>query len=258
MSATISYLPRRLASTLRRLFIYRQYDSTDYWKKRASEPGQTAVLWRNEEYNCLYRQTQRRLLAELLTGVPTHATALDIGCGIGVVAKAVTTLHPSIQIDAVDFSDMVEVARRTNADPHIQYIPSSAEAYFPGQECYDVIISSACYSAIRHIPSLERALDNAARMVKAGGIIVMIDPFHRWNYLARAKYNSTDVIRRMQSHGLALIKKSGVLFWPYRELLANSDQCGAALAKKYEQGERLLSLLGRHFWADYKVLAFRK
>lgn len=258
MSVAISQLPKRLAGRARRLFVYQQYDSTDYWKKRASAPGQAAVLWRNEEYNCLYRQTQRRLLAELLTCVPPHASALDIGCGIGVVAKTITTLHPTVEIDAVDFGEMVDVARRTNADPRINYIPSSAESYFPGRECYDVIVSSGCYSAIRHIPSLEQALDNAARMVKAGGSIVMIDPFHRWNYLARAKYNSGDVIRRMKSHGLALIKKSGVLFWPYREFLANSDRRGAALAKKYEQGERLLSVLGRHFWADYKILVFRK
>jgi 2-polyprenyl-3-methyl-5-hydroxy-6-metoxy-1,4-benzoquinol methylase len=258
MSFAILQVPKRLARGARRLFVYQQYDSTEYWKKRASEPGQAAVLWRNQEYNGLYRQAQWRLLAELLKDVMTDARALDIGCGIGVVAKTIAMVHPTIAIDAVDFSEMVQVARHSNADSRINYISSSAESYFAGHGCYDFIISSGCYSAIRHIPSLERALDHAALMVKEGGTIVMIDPFHRWNYLARAKYNSTDVIRRMGSHGLSLIKKSGILFWPYRELLANSNRRGEALAKKYAEGEWLLSMLGRHFWADYKILIFRK
>jgi ubiquinone/menaquinone biosynthesis C-methylase UbiE len=249
---------KAIAIRLRKMLVYHNYDSSEYWRKRASEPGQAAVLWRNQEYNQLYREDQRRIIAEVLSELPAEARVLDIGCGIGVVAKMMVEIRADIWIDAVDFEEMIAIARTNNSDPRISYISSPAEDYWTEEECYDLIVSSACYSAIRNIGTLESALDKAPRMLKHQGIVLMIDPFHRWNYLARTKYNSNDVIRRMRRHGLSLIKKSGILFWPYREWLANSNLSGNELREKYQAGERLLSLLGQHFWADYKVLVFKK
>lgn len=241
-----------------RLLKYRQYDSSEYWRKRASEPDQAAVLWKNQDYNRLYRESQRKIIADCLSLMPNGSRLLDIGCGIGVVARMIVDIHPCVQVDAVDFPEMISVARLNNFDERITYIPSPAENYFVSDKHYDMIISSGCYSAIRNISALESALDKAAVMVKDDGIILMIDPFHRWNYLARTKYNSNDVIKRMNMHGLSLVKKSGVLFWPYREMLANSRLSGIHLQKKYEAGEKFLAHLGQHFWADYKILIFRK
>ena len=86
----------------------------------------------------------------------------------------------------------------------------------------------------------------------------MIDPFHRWNYLARAKYNTRNVVAFMEARGFTLEKKSGIIFWPYREFLASTKLSGEGLRQKYEQGEKILRMLGEHFWADYKVLLFKK
>ena len=85
----------------------------------------------------------------------------------------------------------------------------------------------------------------------------MIDPFHRWNFLARAKYASRDVIRFVKKHELILEEKSGVLFWPVRELLADSSLSKESLTKGFHLGEAFLRILGRHFWADYKILVFK-
>jgi hypothetical protein len=84
----------------------------------------------------------------------------------------------------------------------------------------------------------------------------MMDPFHRWNYLCRAKYSSAEVVEFMRWLGFRLISRGGVLFWPYREWLANSAYSGKELGRRFAEGERLLNLLGAHFWADYKVLEF--
>lgn len=255
------YFPRWLKSIVSRsirLFVYRNYDSSEYWRKRAAEPDQAAVLWKNQDYNRCYREDQRRIVSEYILPLPSGSKVLDIGCGIGVVAKMMLEINPGLEVDAVDFEEMVAVAKRVNADERIQYIASAAEDYHPGEKIYDLVVSSGCYSAIRKIGSLELALDNAANMVVDGGGILMIDPFHRWSYLARAKYGSGDVVRRMKANGFHLVKKSGVLFWPYRELLANSHLRGEELRAKYQTGERLLSVFGRHFWADYKILVFKK
>lgn len=248
---------KQLVARFRKLFIYHNYDSSQYWKKRAADPDQAAVLWTNQEYNNLYRQDQQTILEPYLKNLSSQDKVLDIGCGIGVVASMITCLNPTIKVDAVDFPEMINVAKTKNAGAKINYIACEAENYYSMQP-YSLILSSGCYSAIRDIDKLEQALEYASQMLTKNGLLIMIDPFHRWNYLARAKYGSKDVINYFSSKGLVLEKKSGILFWPFREWLANSDYTGATLRKRYLLGERLLSLLGKHFWADYKILVFRK
>jgi 2-polyprenyl-3-methyl-5-hydroxy-6-metoxy-1,4-benzoquinol methylase len=256
--SSIAVFARKLVGMARRSLFYHDYDSSAYWRKRASAPGQAAVLWKNDAYNKCYRRIQKKIIEPHIRALPEGARVLDIGCGVGIVSRMVLSIRGDVLIDAVDFDEMVSVARKEVDDGRITYISSSAEAYLDQTKKYDLVISSGCYSAIRDIASLERSIDNGSRMLNAGGKMVMIDPFHRWNYLARAKYASRDVIRFLKPRGLVLTEKGGVLFWPYREFLANSHLAGAALEKRFDQGERILKLLGQHFWADYKVLVFEK
>ncbi|TXH67149.1 MAG: class I SAM-dependent methyltransferase [Thiothrix sp.] len=249
---------KQLVARFRKLFVYYDYDSSQYWKKRASDPDQAAVLWTNQAYNSLYRQDQQTTLEPYFKQLAPQATVLDIGCGIGVVARMITQINPNLKVDAVDFPEMIAVAKTKNAETQINYIACEAENYYREQQPYAVILSSGCYSAIRDIKKLEQALQYASQMLAKDGLLIMIDPFHRWNYLARAKYGSQDVINYFASRGLVLEKKSGILFWPFREWLANSKHTGETLRKRYLLGEKLLAVLGKHFWADYKILVFRK
>ncbi len=237
---------------------YRNYDSSVYWRARASSPGQAAVLWNNQGYNELYRTDQRLILELWLKGLPNGAMVLDIGCGIGVVASMIRSMRDDVRIHAVDFEEMIHVAMSRPECDRVDYIASSAENYIRDDVKYEMIISSACYSSIRDISLLKKALSNGAYMLAPGGVMLMIDPFHRWNYLARAKFNTNDVVAHLKPLGLTLELKSGVLFWPYRVKLADSQLEGAELEAAYRKGEAMLERYGRHFWADYKVLAFRK
>jgi len=254
-------IPKSLKQPLgavRRMLVYQTYDSSEYWQRRASNAGQAAVLWENQEYNNLYREDQRHIIETWVGSLSPGASVLDIGCGVGIVAGMLRSMRSDIAIDAVDFEEMVAVAREATRGQNIRCIASSAEEYDGDGKLYDLIISSACYSMIRNIDHLRKALDNAVCMLAPGGILLMIDAFHRWNYLARAKFGTRDVLAHLIPQGMELVEKSGVLFWPYRERLANSDYRGAELEAKFRNGERLLRILGQHFWADYKILAFRK
>jgi 2-polyprenyl-3-methyl-5-hydroxy-6-metoxy-1,4-benzoquinol methylase len=242
---------------LARVFIYRDYDASEYWKSRAACTQQSAVLWQNEEYNQLYRARQKEILKAFICKMPGEPTILDICCGTGVVAHMLAELHPGARIDGVDFPEMIQIAKKIHAHPRIKYIESSAEDYSAPQGTYDMILSSGGFAAIRDITKMERAMSNAVSMLASDGLMLMIDPFHRWKFLARVRYNTKDVKRLMKRCGLTIVHKSGVLFWPSREKLANSHISGEKLRKKFERGEKCLAVLGRHYWADYKILAFR-
>jgi 2-polyprenyl-3-methyl-5-hydroxy-6-metoxy-1,4-benzoquinol methylase len=247
-----------IRATVHRVFKYDNYDATSYWKKRATScEGEERVLWRNQQYNHLYRDLQREVLKGF-TELSTDLLVLDIGCGTGIVSKMITELNPYATVDAIDFHEMIEIAKEQNPSDRINYMISSAEDYFISDKKYHLIVSSACLSSMRDIAKMKKAVANAVRMVDENGTILMMDHFHKWNFLARAKFSSQDMIELMSAHGFKTCLKSGVLFWPYREWLANSTRSGSDLEQKFNQGERILAKLGRHFWADYKILAFRK
>lgn len=247
----------RIFFRVRKLIVYDQYDSTAYWKSRATSETQASVLWQNQEYNDIYRKKQKEIIKSFLHNMPQNLRVLDIGCGIGVVSKMILELRPDAKIDAVDFEEMIAIASKVNANDSINYISSSAEEYAAKAETYDFIISSGCYSAIRDIRKLEKSMLQGAEMLKKSGVLLLIDPFHRWSYLARAKYGTKDVVNLLSKKKLKLFHKSGVLFWPYREKLANSKLTGDKLLTLFNKGERRLHKWGAHFWADYKVLAFK-
>ena len=243
---------------IRRMMFYTTYDSSAYWRKRASEPDQAAVMWKNQEYNDLYRILQKKIIEPYVSSLTSGSKVLDIGCGIGVVSEMILAINPNVIIDAVDFQEMIQVASAKISKNNINFISSSAEAYKIQDETYDMIISSGCYSAIRNIKALEQSLMNGCQMLKKGAIMLLIDPFHKWNYLARAKYSSKQVADYVGRYGLKLQRKSGVLFWPFREWLAKSDISGPKLKFRFRLGEKILNHLGQHMWADYKVLIFKK
>ena len=261
------WLPKHLPVYARGTFGYQHFhgmpgnsqaDAQSYWKHRTSGTGQSRVLWQNEQYNALLRGRQREVLRPFIAGLPENSVVLDIGCGIGVVAKMLTEMHDTAIIHAVDFGEMVSAAQQENPSPRIRYIAGAAEDYLPPNQHYNAILSSGGYSAFRDIAKLERALGNAVELLASRGLLIIIDPFHRWNYLARAKYSSGQVTRFLRGRGLRRVHKGGMLFWPYRERLADSSLSGAQLDEAFAEGERLLARLGQHLWADYKVLVFEK
>jgi len=240
---------------LMRLFIYENYNSSLYWRSRAKEPGQKSVLWQNENFNRIFREKQKEII---LPYIKDNLSILDIGCGTGYLAKMIVELNESVFVDGIDFEEMIEEAKIRNPHPRINYISSPAEEYFDENKKYDLIISSACFSMIRDVEKLKKAIRNVTLMSKKNTIILMIEPFHKWCFLARAKFSSKDVIKLMKSLGFRLTYKSGVLFWPFRVIYCNSNLSYDILKPKFEKSERLLHFLGSHLWADYKILEFRK
>ena len=96
-------------------------------------------------------------------------------------------------------------------------------------------------------------------MINDNGTLLMMDPFHKWNFLARCKFSSQQVEEYMQTLGFKLEKRTGFLFWPYREMYSFSKIKNFKKMKRiFMRGERIMNFLGKNIWSDYKVLVFKK
>jgi 2-polyprenyl-3-methyl-5-hydroxy-6-metoxy-1,4-benzoquinol methylase len=233
-------------------------DNSAYWRRRAADAGSAAVLWRNPHYNRLVREREYARIAPLLQALAPGARVLDIGCGIGEVARWIVTQRPDLRVTGVDFAEMVERARReTPAHCGIEWVGASADE-FRRDGAFDLVLSSGCYSAIRDRARCIRAIEAGCASVRAGGTLLMIDPFHRSRYLARVRMSADEVVGLVRRQGLTCEQSGGILFWPFRDALSNSRWPEVRIGRAFALGERLLDRLGERRWSDYKVLRFRK
>ncbi|MCI8930631.1 class I SAM-dependent methyltransferase [Thomasclavelia cocleata] len=232
-------------------------DSSQYWRQRANRPGQKSVMWRNECFNNLFRQEQRKLLLELFKDdIDKPLQILEYGCGIGVFCHLLIEIFPNANITGIDFPEMINVARKRNHHSRITYIASSAEDHNASRETYDIIISSGCISAIMNQTLHDIIFQNMQTMIKPNGKILFIDPFHKYKPLSRVPVSSKKIINKMKFLNFKLVYYSGLSFWPTRILIANSSFNDNIVSCVFVAGEKVLSILGRKIWSDYKVLLF--
>lgn len=253
-----AWLKGLVARMLRLTLPHDGRDNSAYWRRRAGEAGSAAVLWRNPVYNRLVREREYAQIVPRLAALPPNARVLDIGCGIGEVARWLLAQRADLQVTGVDFPEMVErAARETPPSPRLEWVGASAEEFVrPG--AFDLVLSSGCYSAIRDKAKCRRAIEAGCASVRSGGRLMCIDPFHRHKYLARVRMGPAEVSAIVQAQGLLREQFGGILFWPMREMLSNSRASEATIVRGFTAGERWLRRLGEQRWSDYKVLVFRK
>jgi SAM-dependent methyltransferase len=89
----------------------------------------------------------------------TGATSvLDIGCGSGFITNFLARRHPSINFEAVDFSDSIEYAKEFSDLCKIKNIKYYKENFLNWQsnKTYDAVI---CNGVLHHMPEHKTALE---------------------------------------------------------------------------------------------------
>jgi len=184
---------------------------------------------------------------------------LDIGCGVGRLSSFFSQIGYQ-DITAVDFPEMITRAKEENYSSKIIYIPSSAQDFLSDNK-FNLIISSGCFGAIRKRDFFYKTLDNCIKMQNSGDFLLMVDPFHKNNFLARgrARISVKDIIKYMQLMGYSLEEKSGMLCIPIQLLIAHKWKMSESTTKRlFYLGELFLNLFSMYSLADYKILSFKK
>lgn len=139
------------------------------------ETDDTITSWDDDYYHPislrLYDAAVERMLLEM--GVPAGSRILDAGCGPGVhsirVAKAG---HDVLGIDLSE--SMLGEARRRVSDAgltdHVEFRQEDLTKLTLSDQSFDFVFS---WGVIIHIPDVERAVSELARVVKPGGSLAL-------------------------------------------------------------------------------------
>ncbi len=99
---------------------------------------------------------------------------LDVGCGTGAFLARLLHRHPDQQAAGVDVSEgMLAAARaKLTSHPHVRLAHAPAEALPFDDASFDVGVGA---SAFHYVPTPEAALAEAARVLRPGGRLVLLD-----------------------------------------------------------------------------------
>lgn len=100
----------------------------------------------------------------------TKGTALDIGCGSGILAFELAKYYNHVV--AVDLSaKMLAIARQKRSAPNIEYIQMDASQLAIDRQ-FDLIVSAATF---HHLPNLPAALSSVKKLLNRQGKVVFLD-----------------------------------------------------------------------------------
>jgi len=117
----------------------------------------------------------RALLAVLEEMAPEAATAVDLGCGTGVLAAALAHRRPDLRVTATDSSaaaaaSAVATARANDLADRIDVVRDDAGASLPQGSADVVVLNPPFHSGAAVVPALAaRLFRGAARVLRPGG-----------------------------------------------------------------------------------------
>jgi 2-polyprenyl-6-hydroxyphenyl methylase/3-demethylubiquinone-9 3-methyltransferase len=145
----------------------------------------------------------RRILTGELRMDPAGRTALDVGCGGGLLAEEFAGL--GFDVTGVDPSaESLRTARAHAAASglDIEYVEGTGEQLPFDDATFDI---AYCCDVLEHVDDLQRTLDESARVLKPGGVymydtinrtrrsnLVMIKLFQEWESTAMMEPNLHD------------------------------------------------------------------
>jgi ubiquinone/menaquinone biosynthesis C-methylase UbiE len=107
------------------------------------------------EFHNIY---QNKFLELYVSAGKRSHTILEIGCGTGYITNLVALQNPKCKIDAVDFSDSIDIAKEFSKNNSIKNITYHKKDFlnFKITKNYDLVMSNG---VLHHIPKYNEAID---------------------------------------------------------------------------------------------------
>ena len=105
--------------------------------------------------------------------------ALDVGCGTGYLLRALASRYPQAEeLSGIDAAPhMIETARRLTDDKRLTFATNVAENLPYPDASIDLVVSSTSFA---HWSDQYAGLSECARVLRAGGHLILVDQFSRF------------------------------------------------------------------------------
>jgi ubiquinone/menaquinone biosynthesis C-methylase UbiE len=137
-----------------------------------------------------------RAASELLSG--RGESALDIGCGEGKFTRGLASFIP--HVSGVDIKDKkIAQAQSAAADAGMKVdfrAASGEDLPYPAGH-FDIVIFS---NSLHHMPTPAKALREASRVLKGGGLLYVMEPVPAGNYHEATKLVNDETVVRTQAY----------------------------------------------------------
>lgn len=196
----------------------------------------------HDKWTASYRTAENERFFELafdhivsLVGAPKGATFLDAGCGS--CAHTMRLIRRGYLVVGIDFSDHILSVARENLERHgvsdkvILKQEDILALSFPN-ETFDYCL---CWGVLMHIPDLERAISELARVLKPGGALVISES----NMCSLQAVGFRALKRLLRRERATVVKTAaGMEYW-------HSRPSGKLLTRQANMGWMKLSLEGK-------------
>lgn len=125
---------------------------------------------KNTAYYSKYPKISCRDVANRLTNVP-YKTLLDVGCGTGFLFEQLQKAKPA-EYYGLDLSPEMLKAARSKFGSAVSFTAGSSDELPFSDNFFDVV---TCIQSFHHYPYPEKAMSEACRVLKPGGIYILSD-----------------------------------------------------------------------------------
>lgn len=176
--------------------------------------GYFQELFRLESGYFWFRARNRLILWALNKYAPRFHGFLEVGCGTGYVLSGISEAYPNAYLRGSElFAEGLKFA--IERQPTIQFMQMDARE-IPFFDEFDVI---GAFDVIEHIEEDEQVLKQMHDALRAGGIMLLTVPQHKWlwspvdEYACHVRrYSSHELHAKVEAAGFQIVRSTSFVF----------------------------------------------
>lgn len=148
-----------------------------------------------------------------MTGHVRAKKILELGCGVGITTTFIASKFREAKVTAMDYdAGQIGIAKRKQSLANVEFVVGDAAKLDFKPRTFDVVFESL---AFHHILGYEKAIREAYRVLKPGGLFYVLDtpfksiPFSKLIWFEPVKFTRSEFVRELNKAGFIVNQNKG-------------------------------------------------